>query len=221
MIASLEAMLMPSFSVPLECLLYEHLPLYSFQGTKLDTPHSLSVHCMSHLILGTGDAKMDRTETWPLNTSESGWQFSLHLSYCKPPSSTWNWVLFMGVWRKQCTLLPLFCVLQTLLEKAMTPHSSILAWKIPWTEEPGRLQSTGSLRVGHDWVTSLSLFTFMHWRRKWQPTPVFLPENPRDGGAWWAVISGVAKSWTWLKRLSSIDLIHYSAFPYKHDHIEE
>ena len=47
-------------------------------------------------------------------------------------------------------------------------------WKIPWTEEPGRLQSTGSQRVGHDWVTSLSLFTFMHWRRKWQPTPVFL-----------------------------------------------
>ena len=61
------------------------------------------------------------------------------------------------------------------LEKAMGPHSSTLAWKIPWTEEPGRLQSMGSLRVGHDWVTSLSLFTFMHWRRQWQPTPVFLP----------------------------------------------
>ena len=45
----------------------------------------------------------------------------------------------------------------------------------PWTEEPGRLQSMGSLRVGHDWATLLSLFTFMHWRRKWQPTPVFLP----------------------------------------------
>src|SRR5574337_957599 len=44
-----------------------------------------------------------------------------------------------------------------------------------WTEEPGRLQSMGSLRVGHDWVTSLSLFTFMHWRRKGQPTSVFLP----------------------------------------------
>ena len=45
----------------------------------------------------------------------------------------------------------------------------------PWTEEPGRLQSTGSLRVWHDWATWLSLFSFMHWRRKWQPTPVFLP----------------------------------------------
>ena len=61
------------------------------------------------------------------------------------------------------------------MEKAMAPHSSTLAWKIPWTEEPGRRQSMGSLRVRHDWVTSLSLFTFMHWRRKWQPTPVFLP----------------------------------------------
>ena len=55
----------------------------------------------------------------------------------------------------------------------MAPHSSALAWKIPWMEEPGRLQSMVSLRVGHDWATSLSFFTFMHWRRKWQPTPVF------------------------------------------------
>ena len=45
----------------------------------------------------------------------------------------------------------------------------------PWMEEPGRLQSMGSLRVGHDGATSLSLFTLIHWRRKWQPTPVFLP----------------------------------------------
>ena len=57
----------------------------------------------------------------------------------------------------------------------MAPHSSTLAWKIPWMEEPVRLQSMGSRRVRHDWATSLSLFTFMHWRRKWQPTPVFLP----------------------------------------------
>ena len=133
----------------------------------------------------------------------------------------------------------------------MAPHSSTLAWEIPWMEEPGRLQSMGSLRVGHDWATSLSLFPFMHWRRKWQPTPVFLPgesqgwgslvgcrlcghtesdttewlhfhfslscigkgngnplqcsclENPRDGGAWWATVYGVAQSRTRLKRLSS------------------
>ena len=58
---------------------------------------------------------------------------------------------------------------------AMEKLSSTLAWQIPWTEEPGRLQSMGSRRVGHDWATSLSLSTFMHWRRQWQPTPVFLP----------------------------------------------
>ena len=113
------------------------------------------------------------------------------------------------------------------------------------------MQSMESLRVGHDWATSLSLFTFIHWRRKWQPTPVFLPgkshgrrslvgyspwgreesdtterlhfhfslwctgkgngiplqcsclENPRDGGAWWAIVYGVAQSQSRLKRLSS------------------
>ena len=118
-------------------------------------------------------------------------------------------------------------------------------------EEPGGLQSMWSLRVGHDWATSRSLFPFMHWSRKWHPTPVFLPgkshgqrslvgcspwgreesdqtaqlpfhfslscigkgngnplqcsclENPRDGGAWWAAVYGVAQSGTWLKWLST------------------
>ena len=71
----------------------------------------------------------------------------------------------------------------TLSEKVMAPHSSTLAWKIPWTEEPGRLQSMGWLRVRHNWATSLSLFTFMHWRRKWQPTPVFLPGESQGRGS--------------------------------------
>ena len=57
----------------------------------------------------------------------------------------------------------------------MAPHSSPLAWKIPWMAEPGGPQSMGSLRVGHDSATSPSLFTFMHRRRKWQPTPAPLP----------------------------------------------
>ena len=85
----------------------------------------------------------------------------------------------------------------------MAPHSSTLAWKIRWIEEPGRLQSMGSRRVPHDWMTSLSLFTFVHWRRKWQPIPVFSLENPRDGGSWWAAVYGVTQSQTWLKGLSS------------------
>ena len=69
------------------------------------------------------------------------------------------------------------------MEKAMALHSSTLAWKIPWMEEPGGPQSVGSLGVRYDSATSLSLFTFMHWRRKWQPTPVFLPGESQGRGS--------------------------------------
>ena len=75
----------------------------------------------------------------------------------------------------------------------MAPHSSTLAWKIPWMEEPGGLQSMGSLRVERDGATSLSLFTFMSWRRKWQPTPVFLPGESQGRGS---CHPGVAQSQT-------------------------
>ena len=93
---------------------------------------------------------------------------------------------------------PLDC--REIPEKAMATHSSTLAWKTPWMEEPGGLQSMGSLSR-----TRLSnfTFTFMQWRRKWQPTPVFLPGESQDGGAWWAAIYGVAQSQTQLMRLSS------------------
>ena len=73
--------------------------------------------------------------------------------------------------------------LESLTEKAMAPHSSTLPWKIPWMEKPGGLQSMGSQRVRHDWTTSLWLFTLMHWRRKWQPTPVFLPGESQGQGS--------------------------------------
>ena len=85
----------------------------------------------------------------------------------------------------------------------MAPHSSTLAWKIPWTREHGRLQSMGLLGIRHDWATWLSLFTFMHWRRKGNPLQCSCLENPRDGRAWWAAIYGVAQSQTRLKQLSS------------------
>ena len=81
-------------------------------------------------------------------------------------------------------------------------HTSTLAWKIPWTEEPGRLQSMESLRVGHDRATSLSLFTFIG-EGNGSPLQCSCLENPRDGGAWWAAVYGVAQSRTRLKRLSS------------------
>ena len=89
------------------------------------------------------------------------------------------------------------------MEKAMAPHSSTLAWKMPWTEEPGRLQSTGSLRVRHDWATS---FTFSLWcigGGNGNPLQCPCLKNPRDDGAWWAAVYGVAQSRTRLKRLSS------------------
>ena len=94
----------------------------------------------------------------------------------------------------------------------MAPHSSTLAWKIPWMEEPGRLQSMGSLRVRHHWATSLSLFTFtFHFHfslscigeGNGNPLQCSCLENPRDGGAWWAAVYGVTQSRTRLTWLSS------------------
>ena len=80
-------------------------------------------------------------------------------------------------------------------EKVMAPHSSTLAWKIPWTEEPGRLQSMGSLHFHF----SLSCIG----EGDGNPLQCSCLENPRDGGAWWAAVYGVAQSRTRLKRLSS------------------
>ena len=82
-----------------------------------------------------------------------------------------------------------------LLEKAMAPHSSSLAWKIPWTKEPGRLQSMGSRRVGHERLHfhfSLSCIG----EGNGNPLQCSCLENPRDGGAWWAAAYGVAQSRT-------------------------
>ena len=81
----------------------------------------------------------------------------------------------------QDVILSISVLSSSLFEQFYT--SSTPAWKIPWMEEPGRLQSMGSLRVGHDLATSFSLFTFMHWRRKWQPTPVFLPGESQGWGS--------------------------------------
>ena len=90
-----------------------------------------------------------------------------------------------------------------LAEKAVAPHSSTLAWKIPWMEEPGGLQSMGSLRVGHDWVTSLSLSLACIGEGNGSLLQCSCLENPRDRGAWWASVYGIAQSWTRLKQLSS------------------
>ena len=91
----------------------------------------------------------------------------------------------------------------------MAPHSSTLAWKISWMEEPAGLQPMGSQRVRHDWTTSLSLFTFMHWRRTWQPTPVFLPgESQGRRSLVGASVHGVARSRTRLSDFTFTSHFH-------------
>ena len=100
---------------------------------------------------------------------------------------TWNYHNIVN-WLYPSTKLKVFFFFLIYIyvwEKAMATHSSTLAWSTPvlLTEGPGRLQSMGSLGVRHDWATSLSLFTFMHWRRKWQPTPVFLPGESQGRGS--------------------------------------
>ena len=102
----------------------------------------------------------------------------IHLLQMALFHSFYGWIIFHCLWiQMKCHIFFIYSSVDGHLGcfHTLAPHSSTLAWKIPWTEEPGRLQSMGSLRVGHDWAISLSLFTFIHWRRKWQPTSVFLP----------------------------------------------
>ena len=94
-------------------------------------------------------------------------------------------------------------ILNPELEKAMVPHSSTLAWKILWTEEPGRLQSMGSLRVGTTEQLHFHFSLSCIGEGKGNPLQCFCLENPRDAGAWWAAVYGVAQSHTRLKWLSS------------------
>ena len=95
---------------------------------------------------------------------------------------------------------------EDLLEKEMATHSSILAWRIPWTEKHVRLQSMGLQRVRHNWATSLSLFLSCIGEENGNPLQYSCLEDPRDGEAWWAAVSGVAQSRTRLKRLSSKEI---------------
>ena len=110
------------------------------------------------------------------------------------------------------------------LEKEMAAHSSTFAWKIPWMEEPGGLQSMGWQRVGHNWATSLlggsmgkestynagdtgNINLICRWGRApggghGNSFQYSCLENPKDRGAWWATVHKVSKSSTWLKHLS-------------------
>ena len=111
---------------------------------------------------------------------------------------------FRGQQPPACGPNPIHCQFYYgLKEKAIVSHSSTLAWKIPWTEEPGRLQSMRSLRVRHHWVLHFHFSLSCIGEGNGNPLQYSCLENPRDGGAWWAAISGVAQSRTRLKQLSS------------------
>ena len=87
----------------------------------------------------------------------------------------------------------------------MATHSSTLAWKIPWMEEPGRLQSMGSLRVSTTEQLHFHFSLSCIGEGNGNPLQCSCLENPRDGGAWWAAVYGVTQSQTWLKGLSSFE----------------
>ena len=96
----------------------------------------------------------------------------------------------------------------------MAPHSSTLAWKIPWMEEPGRLQSMGSLESDTTEQLPFHVSLSCIGEGNGNPLQYSCLENPREGGAWWASVYGVAQSRTRLKRLSSsvymsIQLSHF------------
>ena len=85
----------------------------------------------------------------------------------------------------------------------MAPHSSTLAWKIAWTEEPGGLQSTESLESDTTEQLHFHFSLSCIGEGNGNPLQCSCLENPRDRGAWWAAIYGVSQSRTRLKRLSS------------------
>ena len=119
----------------------------------------------------------------------SGWRWTEEMVSCVAG----RYVIGISFWRQ----------LGITSEKAMAPHSSTLAWKIPWTEEPGRLLSTGSHRVKHNFTFTFTFHFSCIGEGNGNPLQCSCLENPRDGGAWWAAVSGVPQSWTRLKHLSS------------------
>ena len=129
-------------------------------------------HCISnHIILESNSRLAENVgqQSAPLTVKNRGWELA-----------TSRLTL---VCRYLCLLTKFWPILYFVGEEAMATHSSTLARQIPWMEEPDGLQSMELQRVRHDWVTSLSLFTFMHWRRKLQPTPVFLPGESQGLGS--------------------------------------
>ena len=121
---------------------------------------------------------------------------------CLQQSTSWK--------RTQLILITkiIYLSLGAATEKAMAPHSSSLAWKIPWTEEPGRLQSMGSLESDTTEQLHFHFSLSCIGEGNGDPLQCSCLETPRDGGAWWAAVYGVAQSRTRLKRLGDYSHIY-------------
>ena len=146
----------------------------------------------------------------PTLLSQDKWlDFPFHI--CFPSSLIFHtFIYFKNIYLSpHCTIyLQVYfryylCILSCLSEKTMAPQFSTLAWKIPWMEEPRGLQSMGSRRVGHDWVTSLSRIG----EGNGNPLQCSCLEDLRDGGAWWAAVYGshrVGHDWSDLAAASCL-----------------
>ena len=143
----------------------------------------------------------DRWRNWESRMSPRSWLWAIRSWWCHSPRLEMQGNCVASAAKKLTYghKMPVHAEMSVreLWEQADLGVSSIEA------EEPSRLQSIALLRIGYNWESSLSLFTFIHWRRKWQPTPVFLPGESQGRGAWWAAVYGVAQSRTQLKQLSS------------------
>ena len=143
-----------------------------------------------------------------LYASLTGLQCQTSGSLCSKFRTSSGWGAWCGA-QTSCSLgsvvmiIPLWVANTRVSEKAMAPHSSTLAWKIPWMEEPGRLQSMGSLESDTTERLHFDFSLLCIGEGNGNLLQCSCLENPRDGGALWAAVSGVAQSQTRLKRLSS------------------
>ena len=174
--------------------------MYRCVSWTIKKAEHLKSWCFWTVVLDkTLESPLDSKEVRPVNPK--GNQLSNLNIHWK--DSCWSWssnTLATWVWRDNSLEKALMLGKS---EKAMAPNSSTLAWKIPWTEEPGRLWSIGLLRVGHNWVTSLYFSLSCIGEGNGNPLQCSCLENPRDGGAWWGAIYGVTQNRTQLKWLSS------------------